>query len=107
MIEVRLFGDLRHHAGEPGAMSGVVVHVPGGGDGDTVGTVLSRLGIDPARVGHVFVNGCLLPRSCQPIHWGYQLVAQEPLSLEDSLEYPVAKGDRLGLFASKMALVVV
>lgn len=107
MIEVRLFGDLRRHAGEPGAESGVVVHVSGGGNGDTVGTVLSRLGIDPGEVGHVFVNGRLLPRSSQPIHWGYPLVAQVPLSLQDSLAQPVASGDRLGVFAAKMALVIV
>jgi len=107
MIEVRLFGDLRHYAGESDAMSGVVMHIPGGGNGDTVGTVLTQLGIDPAQVGHVFVNGRLLPRSSQPIHWGYPLLAQAPLTLEDSLQHPVAEGDRLGLFASKMALVVV
>lgn len=107
MIEVRLFGDLRHHAGELGAMSGVAVHVPVEGNGDTVGTVLSRLAIDPAKVGHVFVNGQLLPRSNQPILWGYQLTAQEPLSLKDALDHPVAEGDRLGLFATKMSLVVV
>jgi hypothetical protein len=107
MIEVRLFGDLRHHAGEPGSESGVVVHVPRRGEGDTVGTVLSRLGIDPCEVGHVFVNGRLLPRSSQPIHWGYPLMAQQPLSLQDSLQQPVAEGDRLGVFAAKMALVIV
>jgi molybdopterin converting factor small subunit len=107
MIEVRLFGELRHHASEPNAMSGVAVYVPGGGNGTTVGTVLSGLGIDPTSVGHMFVNGRLLPRSSQPIHWGYQLLAAEPLSLEASLDYPVAEGDRVGIFANKMALVVV
>jgi hypothetical protein len=106
MIEVRLFGELRRYAADRDASSGVSVQLPIE-SGETVCGVLARLGVDPAEVGHIFLNGRLLPRSQQPVWWGYQLAAPVPLSMEDSLCTPVSAGDRLGVFERKMALVVV
>lgn len=106
MIEVRLFGDLRRYAGDPAAASGVVVHVPAGEAG-TVGQVLSRLGIGPAEVGHVFLNGRLVPTSAQALSLGYPLVASALLSPEASLDVRLQAGDRLGVFARNMGVLVV
>jgi hypothetical protein len=106
MIEVRLFGELRRYAIDRDAPSGVSVQLPVEGI-ETVCGVLARLGVDPSEVGHIFLNGRLLPRSHQPVWWGYQLAAPAPLSREDSLCAPVAAGDRLGVFERKMGLVVV
>ena len=105
MIEVRLFGDLRRHAPDP-APSGVVVQVPAG-EASTVGQVLALLGIDPAEVGNLFLNGQLVPRSAQAIHLGYPLAGSTPLSPEAAMEVAVEEGDRLGLFAHKMSMLVV
>jgi hypothetical protein len=104
MIEVRLFGDLRHYAGMPGAQSGVVLHLE---EAHTVGQVLTEVGIPLEEVGNIFLNGQLLPRSVYPISLGYPLAAPEPLSMDGFLSMPVESGDRLGIFSQKMALVVV
>ena len=53
------------------------------GENDTVGRVLAQIGIDPAEVSHVFLNGRLVPRSGYPILLGYPLAADEPL-LQDA-----------------------
>lgn len=111
MIEVRLFGELRRYAGDPvagyGAVpSGVAVGVPAG-EASTVGQVLTFLGIGPAEVGNLFLNGRLLPRSAQALHLGYLLVGSAPLTSEASLDVPIEDGDRLGVFARKMSLLVV
>jgi hypothetical protein len=106
MIEVRLFGDLRRYAGDPAAPSGVAVHVVAG-EARTVGEALAVLGIAPAEVGHLFLNGRLVLRSMQALHLGYALAASAPLSPEASLDVPLQAGDRLGVFSRKMGLLVV
>lgn len=111
MIEVRLFGDLRHRAGHAAAPSGVVVELAAG-EAATVGQVLATLGIDATEVGNVFLNGRLIPlstqaRATQAVHLGYVLAQPAPLPPEASLDMPVEDGDRLGVFASKMGLLVV
>lgn len=111
MIEVRLFGDLRYYAGQEAAPSGVVVQVSPR-EAATVGQALALLGIGRLEVGNVFLNGRLLPlstraRSLQAVHLGYLLAHPAPLSPEASLDVPVQDGDRLGVFARKMGLLVV
>ncbi len=106
MIEVHLFGDLRHYAGNGGRAHSAVVWLPAG-DCATVGRVLAELGIDPQEVSHVFLNGRLLPRSAYPISLGYPLTSAVPLSSEGWLGTVVGPGDRVGIFPLKMGLVVV
>ena len=111
MIEVRLFGALRHRAGQATAPSGVVVELPPA-ESATVGQVLATLGIGPAEVGNLFLNGRLLPwlaggRPAQAISLGYPLAVSAPLSLQASLDVSVEDGDRLGIFCRKMSLLVV
>lgn len=116
MIEVRLFGELRRYAGDPvagyGAVpSGVAVGVPAG-EASTVGQVLTFLGIGPAEVGNLFLNGRVLPwltqaRSDQAVYLGYPRPASAPLSPQASLDVAVEDRDRLGIFSRKMGLLVV
>jgi hypothetical protein len=111
VIEVRLFGDLRHYAGQQAAPSGVAVPVSPR-QAATVGQALALLGIGPGEVGNVFLNGRLLPlstraRAAQAVHLGYVLAHPVPLSPEASLDVPLEDGDRLGVFARKMGLLVV
>jgi hypothetical protein len=104
VIEVRLFGDLRHYADQPGAPSGVVLEVE---DAHTVGQVLAGIGIPLEEVGNLFLNGELLPRSVYPITLGYPLAASAPLPADGLLGAALEPGDRLGIFPKKMALVIV
>jgi len=106
MIEVRLFGDLRRYAGEPGAQSGVVLQF-GGEEAGTVGQVLARMGIPLDEVGNLFINGRLLPRSSYAITLGYPLAGAAPLSPDAMLDIPVKQGDRLGIFSKRMSILVV
>lgn len=105
-IELRLFGNLRRYAAGQAERSGVAIHLPGEGQ-ETVGQILTRLDIDPAEVGNLFINGRLLPRSVYPITLGYPLAARAPLSGEAYLDTPVRPGDRLGIFPRNMSSVVV
>jgi hypothetical protein len=105
LIEVRLFGDLRHRAGQ-GAASGTVVYLSAEAGG-TVGQVFARVGIDLAEVGNVFLNGRLLPRAVYPMTLGYPLAAEQPLAGDDYLAVPVRSGDRVGIFPRNMSSVVV
>lgn len=111
MIEVRLFGDLRRCApgrapGSPPAPSGVAVQIPAA-EARTVGQIFALLGIDPTEVGHLFLNGRLVPRSIQALQLGYPLAKSALLSPEAFLDIAVEDGDRLGLFARQMSLLVV
>ena len=106
MIEVRLFGNLRRYARDTGPASDTILYLPAG-ETATVGQVLARIGIEPAEVSHVFLNGRLLPRSVYPITLGYPRVADRPLTPEGHWSTPVQAGDRVGIFPSNMGVVVV
>ena len=106
MIEVHLFGNLRRHAADPTPTRDTVVHLAGG-ENNTVGQVLAQVGIDPAEVGNVFLNGRLVPRSGYPILLGYPLAADRPLLQDAYLDVVVAPGDRVGVFPRNMSSVVV
>lgn len=106
MIEVRLFGDLRRHATDSASEPGSALYLPEDGSW-TLGEVLTTLGIEPAEVSNVFLNGRLLPRSLYPITLGYPLAAESPLTQEGYVNIPVRAGDRLGIFPRNMGVVVV
>lgn len=106
MIEVRLFGDLRCYAAGSTSGPGTVVYLPAD-EGETLGRVLVRMGIEPEKVSNVFINGRLLPRSAYPITLGYPLAAERPLASEGYLDASVKSGDRLGIFPRNMGMVVV
>ena len=107
MIELHLYGDLRRYAQEKTAGGQSVVQLPIG-SGDTVGGVLREAGIDPTEVGQIFLNGRLLNTRCSMAFWlGYQS-AKERVPIGGSyLDAPVRSGDRLGVFPTNMAMLVV
>jgi hypothetical protein len=106
VVEVRLFGDLRRYVKGSRPATDTVLHLPMG-EANTVGQVFARVGIDPAEVGNVFINGRLLPRSTYPITLGYRLVTEGPLTPERYLGTPIRTGDRVGIFPRNMSAVVV
>lgn len=106
MIEVRLFGELRRYASQSRSGPETVIHLPANGS-ETVGQIFAQLGIDPAEVGNLFLNGRLLPRSTYPVLLGYPLAADRPLSPNDYLKTSVHADDRVGIFPRNMAAVVV
>lgn len=106
MIEVRLFGHLRRHVPGSTPTSDTVLRLPPESV-HTIGQVLDRVGIDPAEVGNLFLNGRLLPRSAYPIALGYPLAADGPLAPEKYWSAPVHSGDRVGIFPRNMSAVVV
>ena len=105
LIEVRLFGELRHHDARKQA-SGTVLYLPAG-TGETVGQIIAHFGIEPEAIGNVFLNGRLMPRSIYPIALGYPLTSEVPLAPDLFWSTGVRSGDRLGLFPRTMSLVVV
>lgn len=105
MIEVRLFGELRHHAaGEQ--PSGTAIYLPAG-TGQAVGQILAHFGIEPEAVGNVFLNGRLMPRSAYPLTLGYPSTSPVPIGADAIWNTIVMSGDRLGLFPRTMSAVVV
>jgi hypothetical protein len=101
-VEVHLYGSLRHYAPDsrPDRES-VVRMVPG--PGETVGTVLEQVGILPSEVYHIFLNGALIATSNSMAPWLKYQQGHNSRGL-DTLVQP---GDRLGLFARDMGLLVV
>ncbi|MGD9675199.1 MAG: MoaD/ThiS family protein [Candidatus Bipolaricaulia bacterium] len=82
MIDVHLYGKLRRFALSQAADSDSIVHLPRR-DGDTVSSVVARLGIPETELGaNLFVDG----------HYA-------------TLESPVGDGARLGLFPDDMQLL--
>ncbi|MDD4903262.1 MAG: MoaD/ThiS family protein [Candidatus Bipolaricaulis sp.] len=82
MIDVHFYGKLRRFASNRAPNSDSIVRLPHR-DGDTVGSVVARLGIPEAELGaNLFVDGRYA-----------------------TLQSPVADGARLGLFPDDMQLL--
>jgi molybdopterin converting factor small subunit len=102
MVEVYLYGRLRRFAADPRPSQDSVVRLEPQ-LGETVRTTLERLGISPDEVFHVFLNGALLSTHNSMAPWlRYRRVGKGK-----GLDTPVQAGDRVGLFARDMALLVV
>ncbi len=112
VLEVHLYGELRRYAASLGPDAGagtgerVVVLEPEAGE--TVRTALERLGVPLAGVCHVFLNGRLLSTRNGMAPWlGYQEAHGGADGPPQRWDTPLRSGDRLGLFAHDMALLVV
>jgi hypothetical protein len=102
MVDVHLYGKLRRYAVDPRPDQESVVRLEPQ-PGETVGTVLEKLGIPPDEVCHIFLDGALLSTRNSMAPWlSYQRVSEGK-----GLDTLVRAGDRLGLFAQDMALLVV
>lgn len=107
MVEIRLYGKLRRFGPNPRYDQETVVRLEVG-LGETVRSVLARLGIPQAEIAHVFLNGRLLTTCNSMAPWlRYQQVQKDVPTCEPGLDYPIHDGDRLGLFGRDMAMLVV
>jgi hypothetical protein len=108
MVEVHLYGSLRRYAPDSQPDRESVVRLEPQ-SGETVRTALERLGISPAEVYHIFLNGALLSTRNSMAPWlEYQKVQGESeQTASQGLDTPVRSGDRLGLFARDMGLLVI
>jgi len=107
MIELHLYGDLCRYAQEKTASGQSVVQLSIS-NGETLGSVLREVGIDPTEVGQIFLNGKLLSTRCSMAPWlDYQSARERVPSGGSYLDAPVHPGDRLGVFPTKMAMLVV
>ena len=101
MLEIHLYGSLRRHAPDPRPDQESVARLESQ-PRETVGTILERLGISPDEIYHIFLNGALLSTRNSMAPWlKYQQAGAE------GLDAPVRDGDRLGLFARDMGMLVV
>jgi molybdopterin converting factor small subunit len=107
MVEIYLYGGLRRYA--PGARrdrDSVVQVAPR--PGETVRTTLEQLGIQSQEVFHIFLNGALLATGNSMAPWlGHQGAVTCASDRSQALDTPLKSGDRVGLFARDMALLVV
>ena len=72
MIKVLLYGELRHYVKQKMTSDRPMIQLSVR-EGETVGDLLYRLGIDPTLVGQVFLNHKLLSSRCSMAPWlGYQ-----------------------------------
>jgi len=101
MMEVHLYGKLRHHAPDHRANAESVLKVVPR-PGETVRTLMKRVGLEGGEICHVFLNGRLLSTENSMAPW---LEYREDDG--QGLDTPVQAGDRLGIFARDMALLVV
>lgn len=101
VIDVHLYGKLRRHTSDPRACTESVLRVKPQ-YGETVRTLIQSIGIDEAEICHIFLNGRLLSTENSMAPW--LAYCQEK---RQGLDTPVEVGDRLGLFARDMALLVV
>ena len=107
MLEIHLYGKLRRHAPDPRPDQESVVQITPI-SGETIGTLLTRLSIQPAEIGQIFLNGALLSTRNSMAPWlGYQQARGGVPNQDMGLNTGVRSGDRVGLFARNMAMLVV
>ena len=100
MVEVHLYGSLRRHARDSRPDRESVVRVVSE-EGETVAALLTRVGIAPDELYHVFLNGTVLSTENTMVNW----LAYRRHDL--GLEAPALPGDRIGVFGRDMPLLVV
>jgi hypothetical protein len=102
MVEIHLYGKLRRYAPDPRPDRESVLQLDPYA-GETVRTALERLGISSTEVYHVFLNGALISTHNSMAPWLRYQGERGGKGLDAALR----SGDRLGLFARDMALLVV
>jgi len=102
MLEIHLYGSLRRYAPDSRPDRESVARMEPQLE-ETVGTTLERLGISPDEIYHVFLNGALLSTRNSMAPW----LKYQKSHVNKGLDTPVQEGDRLGLFARDMGLLVI
>jgi hypothetical protein len=103
MVEIHLYGKLRHYLDGSRAKNGsVITHEPE--PDETLASLLVHTGIPVDEINHIFFNSKLLAsRNKAASFLGFW---QATSSLSDwDLDVPVDDGDRVGLFGTDMALL--
>lgn len=101
MIEVHLYGQLRSHAEDSRASHESILRLEYHA-GETIRSLLQRAGLPREEICHVFLNGQLVTTQNTMAPW-LQYREAGDLGLDTRLH----EGDRLGLFAKDMGLLVV
>ena len=105
MVDIRLFGKLRHFVKEPEAGHDNLMRIAPQPE-ETLEQLLARIGIPIDEIYTIFLNFKLLAsRSLMAHRMGYQQVHENPLDW--NLEVALKEGDRIGLFGRDMAALVV
>ena len=105
MIEIRLYGKLRRQSVLPEIRETGISHLAPE-PGETLGSLLERIGIAVEDAHSIFLNARLLAARSNMARWlGYQGADGNPL--EWNLDAPIASGDRVGVFGRDMAALVV
>ena len=105
VVEIHLYGKLRHYAPNPRADRENVVQVTLNA-GDTVRIALERAGINEEEICHIFVNGALFSTHNSMAPWlGYRQAQANVHQRETDIT--LKPGDRLGVFGHDMAALVV
>jgi hypothetical protein len=103
MIEIHLYGNLRHYAGDFRAGQGIVLQREAQA-GETLASLLEGTGIPASEIGHIFINAKLLAtRTSMAPLYGYR--QQRDTVFDWDLGLPVADGDRLGLFGTDLPVL--
>jgi hypothetical protein len=103
MVEVHLYGNLRHYAGDVQPGRDMVLEVQPG-PGETIASLLEHAGIRPDEIGHIFFNAKLLAtRTTMAPFYGYP--QERDTLFEWDLQVPVDHGDRLGLFGTDLPML--
>lgn len=100
-VEVHFYGKLRRYSGQPRLDRESVVRIelqPG----DTVKSVLERMGVPLEELFQVFLNGKILITGNSMAPW-----LRYPMAGNQGLDTPLKDGDRLGLFGRDMPMLVV
>ncbi|MGC9348247.1 MAG: hypothetical protein ACP5JG_08940 [Anaerolineae bacterium] len=103
-IEVHVYGQLAQRLTKEAARHKRVMHVASR-PGETLSTLLARLGIDRADLYTVFLNGSLVVTRNAMAPWLRYQQAQDNVWDWDA-DVELRPGDRLGLFGEDMALLV-
>ena len=107
MIELHFYGDLSRYASGKTSSGASVSNLPLAGI-QTVNDVLRLVGIEPAEVGHIFLNGKLLYTRSRMAPWLGYTRAEDRVPVDGShFEATLRSGDRLGLFPTRMSMLVV
>ena len=105
MVEIHLFGKLRRYAKDPNAAKDYVLKMSPAAD-ETVESILARAGISAEDIHSIFLNRKLLAARSRMASWtGHRQIRSDPFNWD--LRVPVKSGDRIGLFGSDMAALIV
>ena len=105
MVEIHLFGKLRRYAKKTGEQADDVIKISPQAD-ETIDSLLDRLGVSAEDIYSVFFNRKLLAARSGMASWlRHSQVRDNPFDWD--LNIPVKPGDRIALFGSDMAALVV